>query len=139
MRLIILTLIISILLEATVTTLPLVLLTLLFLAVVFKSSDVYLIAFISGLFLDLFTLGRFGVSSLYFTVFVFLIYTYQRKFEIENIYFTLLFGFFGSFFYLLITGAQSLVLQSLVSTAIICTSFIVHGKFNKKATKYGTI
>lgn len=138
MKLIILTLIISILLEATVTTLPLVLLTLLFLAVTFKTSEVYLIAFISGLFLDLFTLGRFGVSSLYFTIFVFLIYTYQRKFEIETIYFISLFSFFGSFIYLLIIGAHSLILQSLVSTIIICISFMTHERFNKKVAKYGS-
>ncbi len=136
MKLIILTIIISIILEASITTLPLVLLSILFLAVIFRTSDVYLIAFISGVFLDLLTLGRFGFSSLYFTAFVFLIYTYQRKFEIETIYFMLLFAFFGSFIYLLIQGGTSIILQSLVSTGIITASFIAFKKFNKKASKY---
>ena len=136
MRLIFLTIIISIVLEASITTLPLVLLSILFLAVIFKTSEVYLIAFMSGIFLDLFMLGRFGISSLYFTVFVFLIYTYQRKFEIETIYFILLFAFFGSFIYLLIQGGTSIFLQSVVSTMIITTSFIAFKKFNKKAPKY---
>jgi len=136
MKLIILTIIISIILEASVTTLPLVLLSILFLAVIFRTSDVYFIAFISGLFLDLLILGRFGFSSLYFTAFVFLIYTYQRKFEIETIYFMLLFAFFGSFVYLLIQGASSLVLQSIVSTIIVTASFIAFKKFNKKTPKY---
>lgn len=127
---------ITIALESTITTLPLVLLIILFLAVIRRSNDIFAVAFFSGLFLDLLTFGRFGVSALYFTVFVFLIYSYQKKFEIETLHFIALFSFFGSLFYLLILGQSYIILQSVVSTVVLVLSFVAFKKYNKKAPKY---
>lgn len=127
---------ISILLESTVTTLPLVLLIILFLSVIEKSNDVFIIAFFSGLFLDLMSMNRFGMSSLFFTIFVFLIYTYQKKFEIETVHFMAIFGFLGSFFYLILMGSGNIIFQSLTATFMIVSSFLVFKKYNKKAPKY---
>ncbi len=136
MKLIILSLVITVLLEATVTTLPLVLLIILFLSVVNRSNEVFAIAFFAGLFLDLLTLGRFGFSSLYFTVFVFIIYTYQNKFEIETLHFITIFSFLGSLIYLFIQGVGFAILQSVFATIIAASSFIAYKKLNKKAPKY---
>lgn len=126
----------AILLESTISTLPLVLLLILFLAVIKRTNDIFVVAFFSGLFLDFLTFGRFGISSLYFTIFVFLIYSYQKRFEIETLHFVALFSFFGSLFYLLIQGHSYLILQSVISMIILVSSFIAFKKYNKKAAKY---
>lgn len=136
MFLVALSIFISIMLQSTVTTLPLVLLIILFLSVVNRSNDVFLIAFLSGLFLDLLTLGRFGVSSLFFITFVFIIYSYQRRFEIETLHFVIIFSLVGSLIYLMLTGSDHAVSQTILATIISSLSFMVFKKFNKKTPKY---
>lgn len=136
MILIVLSIFIAIMLQTTATTIPLVLLIILFCSVVKRSNEVFLIAFLSGLFLDLFTLGRLGLSSLYFVTFVFIIYTYQKKFEIETFYFVIIFSLVGSLFYLMLMGSDHLISQTILSTLISSLSFLVYKKFNKKAPKY---
>src|SRR4029078_5076110 len=127
---------IAILLESTVTTLPLVLLIILFLTIMNRKNEVFIVAFFAGLLLDVLSLGRVGFSSLYFTIFVFLILLYQRRFEIETINFVAIFSFLGSFFYLLIEGVRFALFQSVFATALVIISFLVFKKFNKKAPKY---
>lgn len=136
MILFIFSLILALLLESTVTTLPLVMVMILFLAIVKRSNEVFVIAFFAGLFLDLLTLGRLGISSLYFTIFIFIVYTYQNKFEIETLNFITIFSFFGSLIYLLIQGTGLIILQSIITTIIAAASFAAYKKFNKKAPKY---
>ena len=129
-------LILAILLESTITTLPLVLLLILFLAVTRKSNDVFLVAFIAGLLLDILSFGRIGFSSMYFVLLTFLIFMYQKKFEIETVNFLVLFSFFGSLIYLLIEGARFAFIQSIVMTLIIAASYYFFRRFNKKIAKY---
>ena len=126
----------AILFESSITSIPLVFLIILFLAVIRRSNEVFIIAFFSGLILDILSFGRIGFSSLYFTVFVFLIFMYQRKFEIETINFLVIFSFFGSFGYLFLTGSGSILVQSLFATLLMAFSFITFRKFNKKIPKY---
>lgn len=127
---------IAILFESSVTTLPLVLLIVLFMAITSKKNEVFVLAFFAGLILDILSFGRVGFSSLYFTIFVFLIFLYQRKFEIETLNFVTIFSFFGSFFYLLMEGVRFAFFQSLTATALVIVSYMVFRKFNKKLPKY---
>jgi len=126
----------AILFESSITSFPLVFLIILFLAVMRRSSEVFVIAFFSGLILDILSFGRIGFSSLYFTIFVFLIFMYQKKFEIETINFLVIFSFFGSLIYLFLNGAGSIFIQSVFSTFLMALSFIVFRRFNKKILKY---
>lgn len=126
----------AILLESTITTLPLVLLLILFLAVTRKSNDVFVVAFVAGLILDILSFGWIGFSSMYFVLLTFLIFMYQRKFEIETVNFLVLFSFFGSLIYLLIEGVRFAFIQSIVMMLIIATSYYFFRKFNKKIPKY---
>jgi rod shape-determining protein MreD len=132
----IVSLIFAILLEVSVTTLPLTLLIILFLAVMKQGNEVFLIAFLAGLALDIFGFGRLGFSSLYFTFIVFLVYLYQKKFEIETVHFMILFSFFGSLIYLFLEGTGNFVFQSIFSTFLVFISFMVFRKFNKKIPTY---
>jgi hypothetical protein len=136
MKLIILALFISILLESTITTLPLTLLVILFASVWIRKSDVFLIAFVAGVFLDVLAFKNIGWSSLYFVIFVYAIFLYQKKFEIMTLNFITIAGFIGSFGYLYIFGASNIILQSLVCAIISSFSFFVFRKTNKKIFKY---
>ncbi len=136
MVIILISLFLAILLEADITTLPLVLLIILFASVVIKKNEMFALAFFSGLILDIMSFGRIGLSSLYFTLFVFIIFLYQKKFEIETLHFVAIFSFFGSLGYLWIEGVSYFFLQSLFATIIVISSFIAYKSFNKKAPKY---
>ena len=136
MGIILISLFFSVLLEATLTTLPLTLIVILFLAVTVRKNEVFLIAFLEGVLLDILSFGTIGVSSLYFVSLVFVVFLYQKKFEIETLTFFAIFSFVGSLGYLFIEGTGYVILQSLFITAVTFLSFVVFKKFNKKAPKY---
>lgn len=124
---------ISILLESTLITLPLTLLIIIFASVVIKKNDIFILAFFSGLFLDILRLGTVGLSSAYFVVIVMVIFAYHKKLEITSLHFVLLITLFGVLGYLLLVGVNHIIFQSLVSTMLITISFFVSKKTNKKA------
>lgn len=136
MGIFIIALILTVLIESSLTTLPLTLLVILFLAVSTKRNEVFVLAFFSGLILDILSFSLIGLSSLYFVTFVFLIYVYQKKFEIDTINFIFIFSFVGSLIYLLISGVSFVIIQSFLATLIASSSYIVFRKFNKKQLKY---
>lgn len=109
----------ALLLETTLTTLPLVLITIVIFTVIYRQNFIFILGFVFGILLDLILFKTAGGSSLFFTVFVFLILIYQRKFEINTASFVLISLFFGSFFYLLLFSNHNLiVLQAMVSSLI---------------------
>lgn len=126
----------GILLESSITTVPLTLVSIIFLAVSRKSNDVFLIAFLAGLILDILSFSLVGISSIYFVTVTYLIFLYQKKFEIETLNFLLVISFFGSFFYALMDGILVSLLQSLAVVMITAVSYLVFRKFNKKIPKY---
>ena len=136
MGIIFVSLIFSILLESTLTTLPLTLIIILFSAVVIRKNEIFLLAFLAGLFLDFLTLETLGLSSLYFVSMVYVVFLYQKKFEIETLYFVTTFSFLGAFGYLFIERASYVLLQSLAVTVLVFFSYISFKKFNKKIPKY---
>lgn len=124
-------LIFSILIESGISTLPLTLLVILFGAVVTRRNEIFLLAFLSGLFLDVLTMRIIGLSSLYFTVFICVVFLYQKKFEIETVHFISGFSFLGALGYLILTGAKSPLAQALFVTLIISISFFILKVFTK--------
>ncbi len=125
----------SLLLESSVTTLPLVFLTLLCLAVLTRKEWIFVIAFIAGVFLDAFSFRALGQSSLYFIVYIFLVFLYESKFEISTKYFVLIASFLGSFGFLIIFSYNNLVLQSLVSSIVGVLIFSILSRFYKNTEK----
>lgn len=136
MKLITLSLLISILFESVFTTIPLTLLIILFITIVLRESDVFIFAFLSGLLLDIFSYRALGISSAIFVTLITLIFLYQRKFEIESFNFLVLISFSGILVYLFVTGASNLIFQTLFSTLLISFSYLVFKKTNKKKLKY---
>lgn len=80
-------LIFVLLLQVSVTTIPLVLLFLIVWYCVSQSERVFLAAAISGIFLDVSLVYPVGLTSLFFLFVLFLVFLYQRKFELLSAHF----------------------------------------------------
>src|SRR6185436_14584869 len=91
-------------LEGTITTLPLVLIYLLCLTILKRDGGVFFVAFLAGIFLDLLMVRALGLSSLFFSLFLFLILLYQRKYEIHSYPFVAASSFLGSVGFLTVFG-----------------------------------
>lgn len=123
----------ALLFETTLTTIPLVLVSLICLTVIYRENLLFLFAFFFGFLLDLILFKTIGLSSLFFIIFLFLVLLYQRKFEIKTISFVLISTFLGSFLYLFIFSYHdSIILQSVTSAIIGLIIFIFLKKLNNK-------
>ena len=104
-----------IVLSSSLTTIPLSIAALVVSTVLFKKSWVFFAAFLLGLMLGLYSLRPLGYTSLIFTVLVFIIRLYERKFETQTATFVFLATFLGSTIYLWIFGYQMIFLQAFVN------------------------
>lgn len=136
MGIFLISLIVAIVLESTIITLPLVLLLIIFAAVTLKNNDVFILAFLSGLLLDVLTLGTIGLTSAFYVLIVMLIFLYQKKFEIESVNFVSLSAFLGSFIYLFMTNSNQIGMEALSATLLMFISYIIFKKTIKKVPKY---
>lgn len=84
--------------------------------VLFKKSWVFFWAFGLGLFLDLIMIRVLGYTSLVLTIFVFILFLYERKFETQTVAFVFISSLLGSLIYLKIFGYQQIFLQSLINS-----------------------
>lgn len=117
-------LLVSLILEASVTTLPLILLVLICLTVIYKDYSVFFRSLIFGIFLDIFTLKTIGQSSIFFITVMFLILMYQKKFEITTNYFVIFASFFACLSFLFVFGNGNIIAGSIVSVLIGLLMFI---------------
>lgn len=122
----------AILVESSITTIPIVLSIILILYIFTKSPWVFLAAFISGLFLDIFSVRTLGQTSLFLITFLFIITLYERKFEIATNYFVLFSSFFGSLIFLIIFGYNYAFPAALASSIFAFLTFRLSGVFSSK-------
>src|ERR1035437_2356663 len=90
----------ALILEVSITTIPLLFLVLLCLMVLIKGDWLFILAFVFGLIFDLLAFKTLGVTSAFLTAFLFLVLLYQSKFEITTGYFVTIAAFLGSFLFL---------------------------------------
>ncbi|MGI8420149.1 MAG: hypothetical protein ACR2LN_05920 [Candidatus Levyibacteriota bacterium] len=112
----------SILSEGTVTSLPLVLVSLLCLTILTRDSIVFFAAFVAGILLDVFALRPLGETSIFLLTFVLLILLYQGKYEIYSYQFVIFAAFIGGLFFLGIFGSTQVLLNAIVG-AIVAACF----------------
>lgn len=129
--LIVIFLLLSLLLETSVSFLPLVFIVLLSAALAVKEDFILVFAAVLGMLLDILTLKPVGFSSIFFITFIYLLYIYENKLETTN-YVVAAFGFSGSFLYLLITKGDIEVLSSLICASLGVLLFTL---FNKLKTR----
>ncbi|MGA2911580.1 MAG: rod shape-determining protein MreD [Candidatus Levyibacteriota bacterium] len=109
----------ALVLEASLTTLPLIFLVLLCLMVILRENWLFVLAFIFGLLFDLLSFKTLGVTSAFLVLFLFLVLLYQSKFEITTGYFMLIASFLGSLLFLFLQGyTRSIILESILSVII---------------------
>ena len=101
MPLVIILLLFFIFLESAIVSIPLTLIFLLCLMTIEKKRYVLVLGFVGGLLLDVLLIRQVGVSALMFVFFLFLVMSYQKKFEIASYYFTVISAFFASLLYVL--------------------------------------
>lgn len=106
---------IGILLEGTVTTLPLVLVILILYSICIKKIEIFLIAFISGMLLDIFLVRAIGLTSIFYICVLLLISLYERKYEVKSPFFVLLITGLVCALYLFIFSRHTVVLQTIIS------------------------
>lgn len=109
---------IAILLEGSITSLPLVLSILLVLAVNLRKQDVFVVAFLAGFLLDVLLVRPVGVTSIFFLCILLLVFLYEKKYEIKSLFFVILFTGLSSAVYLMIFHSPDFFLQVVISTLI---------------------
>jgi hypothetical protein len=118
-------LIFSVLAEGVVTTLPLTLVCLICFTIFRRDTSVFPLAFLAGLFIDIFRVQPLGVTSLFYICYLFLILLYKKKYEIYSIPFVMLSTFSGTFVYLLLFQSGASFMLALVSAGIAVVIFAV--------------
>lgn len=113
----------ALLLEVSLTSLPLVLVALIILYIFTKNTSVIALGFFLGLILDSLLVRQFGATSLFFSLFLLLVHLYERKFEIRTLPFAVIAVLVGTLFYSLLFKTPLLFGQILV------TSFIAGGVY----------
>lgn len=108
----------AILLEGTVTSIPIVLDVLLVFYILKRTSRIFIPAFISGIILDVFGVRTLGITSIFFIVFLFIVLQYARKFEISTYPFVFFASFAGGLTYLTIFRYHHILEQAIVSSLI---------------------
>ena len=121
----IITLFLFTLLETTITTIPLILIVVLIMAVVSKKSWIFSVAFAEGIFLDLLSFDVIGKTSVFFTFFLLILLLYDKKFEIRTVHFVLISSLLGSLFYLILFNYQNSIMQTISSSVIAVILFLV--------------
>lgn len=101
---------------STLTTIPVIVAVILCLTVVSKNPKVFIAAFLGGFLIDIFMVRVLGITSLFLVTFTFMIFLYQRRFEIQTYPFVFLACFIGSVVYLKIFGYSSILIQALTAS-----------------------
>jgi rod shape-determining protein MreD len=125
-------LLLALVFEVSLTTIPFIFLVLLCLMVIFRENWLFAMAFIFGLLFDFLSFKTVGISSLFLVLVLFLVLLYQSKFEITTAYFVAIASFLGSLLFLVLQGyTHSIILQSILSAIIGLLLFKLIQKVNK--------
>lgn len=118
------------------TTLPLFLFALLLAYVFVPSPVLFAAAYGMGIFLDILLLQTIGVSSAMGIGFLFLIFLYERKFEVRTPHFIFLATLFATLCWFFLFYHRLEVFPSLFSAIIVCLVFLLLNKFIGQAKQH---
>jgi cell shape-determining protein MreD len=80
----------AIIVESTIISIPLTLVGLLVLFVNKKDTSIFLYAWLTGVLLDIAYVRTIGLTSIFFTTFIFLVSLYDKKYEIRTLPFCII-------------------------------------------------
>lgn len=116
---------VSLFLQGSLFSFPLIFVFLINFAVKEKKVIIFPLAFFLGLILDSFYLRTLGTTSTFFLIFLFALFSYAKKFEIDNISFTFISSFLGSMVLFLILKDSGIILRSfLVAIFTVVISYL---------------
>lgn len=113
----------AILLEGTITSMPLVLDILIVFYITKRNSGIFILSFISGVVLDIFGVRVLGLTSIFFITFIFIILQYGRKFEIATYPFVFFSSLMGGLFYLWLFKYDDVFMQGVANSIIAVLMF----------------
>lgn len=114
--------------QATISTLPLLLPALIVLHIRKNETWVLIMACVGGLLLDVLLVRTFGQGALLFVFLLLLVSFYERKFETDTIPFVTVASFLGSLFYLYIYETGHNIVQALISACFAALLFFAMRK-----------
>ena len=120
-------------LEGTVTTIPLVFIFMLCLTVIKKAEWLFPLALFSGIILDILTVRTIGLTSTILIISIFLILLYERKYEIDTIPFVFFASFLGSFIFMQLVGHPSII-EPFISSVLAVGGFVGYQFFKKNSS-----
>ncbi|PIR79763.1 MAG: hypothetical protein COU25_03595 [Candidatus Levybacteria bacterium CG10_big_fil_rev_8_21_14_0_10_35_13] len=121
---------IFLILETSAFSMPFLIIGLIAVTVVFKNYISFLFALVFGIMLDVLTFKTIGISSFLFIILVFIIFSYQKKFEITTNYFVIFASFLAGLIFSFIFGLNHIIFQSIVSVVLGVTAFQFLKKIN---------
>ena len=122
---------VAIFLQSSFISVPIILPIILTYFIFSKNTKAFFIAFISGILIDIFLLNPIGISSLYFSLALFLVFLYSRKFEIETLPFIGIFTFISSSIYIFIFSNNFLFLKTIICTILSILIYYSYLKIKK--------
>lgn len=126
-----LTILLSVIFEASVTSIPLTLAALVLFSFFLKKESAFTLAFLSGILLDLLSFQITGISSVFFLFSLFVVYLYQTKIEQSSI-FLFIASFIAGVLYLFVIKGSFSIFASLVSSLLV---FILFSATNLRKAK----
>ncbi len=130
-----LALLVSVLLQSTLLSIPLMIPFILLYFIYFKDPKIFLISFIFGIILDILLLNPIGATSAFLSIFLFIVSAYERKFETETFYFVLIFSFLGALAYSYLFSPAFFIFKALVSLILACAIYFFYSNFWKSRKK----
>lgn len=119
-------------LQATITTVPFVVGILLVWYVYTRDNKIFLSGFICGILFDILTFHQLGISSLFFTLFIFLLFLYEKKFEVMTVPFLAFSSFLGSLAFLRMFNYHGILLVSVFNVLFTILFFKVISRKQKE-------
>ncbi len=127
----------SVIVEGSITTFPLSILVIILSYIILRSNLVFVLAFLMGLLLDVMTFRRFGITSMIFLGLLFLIFLYQRKFEIASLPFVFFSLLIGGYTYAKFVIPDNQFLQSLLIAILGSLIYLCLSAIHKKEKTVG--
>lgn len=131
-KVLLLLVLIAVILEGTILSLPLVAMSLLLLTVQFKTADVFIVAFFSGLALDVLLVRQIGETSVVFLILLLFVFLYDRKYEVRSLLFVTLGTAIAIGVYLIIFPSSDRMVQILLTTLLGASIFTIIRRLDTK-------
>lgn len=114
----------ALIVESTLVSLPLTLLFLIIVTVWRKSHHMLLLAFLSGLILDVLLVRSIGVTSIFFLVVIAVMILYQRKYELRSPFFVIPFSMAASMLFVIFFPVSQPLIHVILSTLLASVLFL---------------